>query len=190
MRRSFRTRRLGPRWTPSGVGRLRPLVRLRLRSRWTHRVGRLGPLEQPSDYADAAAVATVRSGSRFARPVTPGRVLPRLRSPESDPPRTRVPPRAASRPFARVRAALRRPRRRRWRVDSAPTAPAADGSRSATARPGSSSHGTSPSGRVAQVHDQRGESVGETARGRGVAGGVELVDEDLQALLAVARLMA
>lgn len=57
-------------------------------------------------------------------------------------------------------------------------------------RPGSSSHGTSPSGRVAQVHDQRGESVGETARGRGVAGGVELVDEDLQALLAVARLMA
>src|SRR5829696_6937919 len=42
------------------------------------------------------------------------------------------------------------------------------------------------SGRVAQVHDERVEVVGEAARGGAVAGPVELVDERLQSLLAVA----
>jgi hypothetical protein len=40
--------------------------------------------------------------------------------------------------------------------------------------------------RVAQVHDERVEVVGEASRGRGVAGPVELVDERLEALLSVA----
>jgi hypothetical protein len=42
------------------------------------------------------------------------------------------------------------------------------------------------SGRVAQVHDERVEVVGEAFGGGGVAGTVELVDERLQALLCVA----
>jgi len=42
------------------------------------------------------------------------------------------------------------------------------------------------SGRVAQVHDERVEVVGEAFGGGGVAGAVELVDERPQSLLAVA----
>jgi hypothetical protein len=42
------------------------------------------------------------------------------------------------------------------------------------------------SGRVAQVHDERVEIVGETLRRGGVAGPVELVDQGLESLLAVA----
>src|SRR5206468_7799650 len=43
------------------------------------------------------------------------------------------------------------------------------------------------SGRVAQVHDERVEVVGQAAGCGGVAGLVELVDERLESLLAVAR---
>jgi hypothetical protein len=42
------------------------------------------------------------------------------------------------------------------------------------------------SGRVAQVHDERVEVVGQTLGRGGVAGSVELVDERLQSLFAVA----
>jgi hypothetical protein len=42
------------------------------------------------------------------------------------------------------------------------------------------------SGRVAQVNDERVEVVGETFGGGGVAGAVELVDERLESLFAVA----
>ena len=42
------------------------------------------------------------------------------------------------------------------------------------------------SGRVAQVHDERVEVIGEALRGGGVAGLVELLDQGLQSLLAVA----
>lgn len=41
-------------------------------------------------------------------------------------------------------------------------------------------------GRVAQVHDERIEVVGETLRRGGVAGAVELADQRQQALLCVA----
>jgi hypothetical protein len=42
------------------------------------------------------------------------------------------------------------------------------------------------SGRVAQVHDERVEVVGEALRRGGVAGTCELVDQALESLLAVA----
>jgi hypothetical protein len=42
------------------------------------------------------------------------------------------------------------------------------------------------SGRVAQVHDERVEVVGQALRRGGVAGSVELADQALEALLAVA----
>jgi hypothetical protein len=41
-------------------------------------------------------------------------------------------------------------------------------------------------GRVAQVHDERVEVVGQASGRRGVAGAVELVDESLESLLCVA----
>jgi hypothetical protein len=43
------------------------------------------------------------------------------------------------------------------------------------------------SGRVAQVHDERVQIVGQAFGGGGVAGPVELVDEGLESLLAVAH---